>query len=182
MGQITNRTTACRRRRTLGARRPPGRLRFLRRQGGDAAVGVDRDPELVEEVPTEETVQGSCSISCAMTRSLLTFAPPTSRESSTADCTFAVPVAPRIWPACPCVSDTPAATSARGLITVLSAPVSSISFTEVPPLIVAFTTIACPFTNLISVEPAPLAGAPAPAGALGDGGAFLSPRGTAVAR
>src|SRR2546425_13244168 len=59
MGQITNRTTACRRRRTLGARRPPGRLRFLRRQGGDAAVGVDRDPELVEEVPTEETVQGS---------------------------------------------------------------------------------------------------------------------------
>src|SRR3989442_1742407 len=92
------------------------------------------------------------------------------------------PVAPRIWPACPCVSDTPAATSARGLITVLSAPVSSISFTEVPPLIVAFTTIACPFTNLISVEPAPLAGAPVPAGALGDGGAFLSPRGTAVAR
>src|SRR5437016_5871014 len=59
MGQITNRTTACRRRRRLGARRPPGRLRFLRRQGGDAAVGVDRDPELVEEVPTEETVQGS---------------------------------------------------------------------------------------------------------------------------
>src|SRR3989442_15346369 len=59
MGQITNRTTACRRRRRLGARRPPGRLRFLRRQGGDAAVGVDQDLELVEEVPTEETVQGS---------------------------------------------------------------------------------------------------------------------------
>src|SRR3989442_683341 len=123
-----------------------------------------------------------CSMSCAMTRSLLTFAPPTSRESSTADCTFAVPVAPRIWPACPCVSDTPAAASARGLMTVLSAPVSSISLTEVPPLIVAFTTIACPFTNLISLEPAPLAAAPVPAGPLGDGGAFLSPRGTAVAR
>src|SRR5439155_45456 len=116
---------------------------------------------------------------CAMTRSLLTFAPPISRESSTADCTFAVPVAPRIWPACPCVSDTPAAASARGLMTVLSAPVSSISLTEVPPLIVAFTTIACPFTNLISVEPAPLAGGAGPAGALGDGGALLRPRGGA---
>src|SRR5712692_2342107 len=182
MGQITNRTTACRRRRRLGARRPPGRLRFLRRQGGDAAVGVDRDPELVEEVPTEETVQGSmldvvrddekpadlraANLEGVEHRRLYVRGP--RRAANLAGL--------------PCVSDTPAAASARGLMTVLSAPVSSISFTEVPPLIVASTTIACPFTNLISVEPAPLAGAPVPAGALGDVGAFLSPRGTAVAR
>src|SRR5881628_1770329 len=60
MGQITNGITTCRRRGALPTRRdaPPNVLWVLGREGGDAAVGVDRDLELVEEVPTEETVHG----------------------------------------------------------------------------------------------------------------------------
>src|SRR5207249_8517023 len=45
---------------TNGTTRPRGPgLRGLRGEGDDAGVGVDRDLELVEEVPTEETVHGS---------------------------------------------------------------------------------------------------------------------------
>src|SRR5437773_2564153 len=63
MGQITNGITTLRRRGALPTRRdarsePAQRLWVLGREGGDAAVGVDRDLELVEEVPTEETVHG----------------------------------------------------------------------------------------------------------------------------
>src|SRR5947208_4427493 len=118
-----------------------------------------------------------CSMSCAMTRSLLTLAPPTPRESSAAAPTLAVPVAPRICPVAPCVRATPAASSTRGLMTVLSAPVSRISLAEARPLIVASTTIACPFVNLISVPAAPVA-----AGARAGAGAFRITMGAAVAR
>ena len=62
-------------------------------------------------------------------------------------------------------------------MTVLSAPVSRMSFAEARPLIVASTTIACPFVNLISVPAAPVA-----AGARAGTGAFRITMGAAVAR
>src|SRR2546430_7324549 len=62
MGQITNGITTRRRRggptRRDARSKLAERLWVLGREDGDAAVGVDRDLELVEEVPTEETVHG----------------------------------------------------------------------------------------------------------------------------
>src|SRR5438309_6506042 len=63
MGQITNGITTRRRRggptRRDARSKLAERLWVLGREDGDAAVGVDRDLELVEEVTTEETVHGS---------------------------------------------------------------------------------------------------------------------------
>ena len=73
----------------------------------------------------------------------------------------------------------PAAWSARGLISVRSAPVSSIRIASALPLILTSTMIRWPGGNLIVVVPVAAFASPLD----GPGaGAFRRPSGTAVAR
>src|SRR5919198_3438043 len=75
-------------------------------------------------------------------------------------------------------SDAPAATSARGLIIVPSAPVSSRSRMFVVPLILASTMIACPGVYLIAAPPFGALGPATFAGRLAVVASGVAPRGT----
>src|SRR5262249_56267449 len=109
----------------------------------------------------------------------------TSRLSMKTNCIWPVPVALAISAVVvgP-VMRTPAAWSARGLMTVLSAPVSNKSLAPPLPLIIASTMMRWPGTKRTEVSPDAFSpGRPgAQAGGAGAAGAFFIPRGTAFER
>src|SRR3989304_2196826 len=103
------------------------------------------------------------SISWATTTRGPALASPTSMDCTRTMSTLVVPVAPRISARGANHVEIPRRQSARGLITVVSAPVSSMSVTGPPPLTLALTRMGFPGWKGVFVTPGAGVGAAGPA-------------------